>query len=451
MYVKNVNGVQKAESFNSRLRQAVKSGNIETIRNLFAVKNFVNAKDAKGRTALHYAAMSSDSTKIVTALIQAGASCLSADCENKDARKYAAEANNTEALNVMRSLLGMTPFHIAAELGDIGQLATLLAGGADIESRDHKGLTPLVYAVVALQPEAVKFLLDQGASVNIDNVYDLSPIHWAAALGEIEMLTLLLKYGNVDLQGCNGITPLIFAVEMNQVDTIKLLLEQGANVNLADDDGYLPIHAAARIGEIEMVKMLLEAGASLDSRMIDGLTPLDFAVVCEKSETVQFILDNYANDNVDEESPEEWSDAPELVHHTVGVTDKGRYAKIKAILDCPDKRRWCCAVHFRPREEKECSKFFRPHHIGAVMLCVGHAADATSFQTLARWFLQRYVINFEMSESCESPVGSLPVDIEARCRNLENLPLDEFRDKNFIDPVVYLVAPVIARYGRRLV
>jgi ankyrin repeat protein len=69
--------------------------------------------------------------------------------------------------------------------------------------------------------------------------------------------------------------PLSWAAERGHVDTVKLLLERGAEVDSKDNDGRTPLSWAARRPEA-VVKLLLERGAELDSKDNYGRTPLSW-------------------------------------------------------------------------------------------------------------------------------------------------------------------------------
>jgi len=81
-----------------------------------------------------------------------------------------------------------------------------------------------------------------------------------------------------------GYTPLIWAVQFNRLDVIKLLLEHGADADLCDAQGYTPLHWACRYADnrTAIALFLLEAGADAGSRRHDGKTLLEAA--CELHE-----------------------------------------------------------------------------------------------------------------------------------------------------------------------
>jgi uncharacterized protein len=60
-------------------------------------------------------------------------------------------------------------------------------------------------------------------------------------------------------------------------ETVRLLIEQGADVNMAQSGGYTPLHQAAANGRADLAQMLLEAGANPACVCHQGKTPADYA------------------------------------------------------------------------------------------------------------------------------------------------------------------------------
>ena len=72
-------------------------------------------------------------------------------------------------------------------------------------------------------------------------------------------------------------TCLMFAVDSEFLDKVKILLNAGADVNLQDIEGDTALHYTAYSGNIEILKLLLENNADKSIRNKDGETALDVA------------------------------------------------------------------------------------------------------------------------------------------------------------------------------
>ena len=75
-----------------------------------------------------------------------------------------------------------------------------------------------------------------------------------------------------------GQTPLHRAVEKNDFQTSKRLLEQGANPNQENDNGDVPLHSAAHQGHLQIIKALIERGAIVDRKNAKGVSPKKMAL-----------------------------------------------------------------------------------------------------------------------------------------------------------------------------
>jgi len=91
---------------------------------------------------------------------------------------------------------GFSLLHAASWHCEIELMNVLLDKGADIESEDENAMTPLFYAIRSSKLEAVSFLLERGAKVNIYDIEEgRTPLHHAALHGKTKILRVLLDAG----------------------------------------------------------------------------------------------------------------------------------------------------------------------------------------------------------------------------------------------------------------
>ncbi len=122
-----------------------------------------------------------------------------------------------------------TTLHQAAELGNPDIVKALLDRGANINSTDAYGLTPLHLAVLNKRLEAVQALLDKSAYVNAQDSYQRSPLHHAAAGGYLAIVEALVSKGaDVNAKSKFGYTPLHLARLNNHTAVINFLLGKQA-------------------------------------------------------------------------------------------------------------------------------------------------------------------------------------------------------------------------------
>ena len=151
--------------------EAASRGDKAAIQKLVAQRADVNAAQADGATALHWAVFRSDK-EMVDLLIKAGANPKVANRE------------------------GSTPLWLASVNGDAAILTSLLNGGADANEKLPLGRTPLMAASRTGNLEAMKVLLDKGAKVNVaETLRGTTPLMWAADEGHAPAIQLLLQRG----------------------------------------------------------------------------------------------------------------------------------------------------------------------------------------------------------------------------------------------------------------
>jgi ankyrin repeat protein len=120
----------------------------------------------------------------------------------------------------------------------------------------------------------------------------------ASEKGDVEKVKKLLKEGaNVNAKDKIGRSPLHKAAFYRHIEIVKLLIENGANVNAKDNYGYTPLHDAAISGHIEIVKLLIENGAYVNAKSYLDWTPLHYAAFYGHIEIVKLLIEKGANVN----------------------------------------------------------------------------------------------------------------------------------------------------------
>ncbi|MCL7035158.1 hypothetical protein MKW94_008251, partial [Papaver nudicaule] len=125
---------------------------------------------------------------------------------------------------------GYRALHYAAIGGSMNVLKYLLEEmKVDIDVKDGSGQTPLSCAAREGRLAAVEYLIQMGANPEITDDSNASPLHAAAVKGHKDILPLLLSKGiNVDVMSDYG-AALHLAVASGHHETVKVLLDHGAN------------------------------------------------------------------------------------------------------------------------------------------------------------------------------------------------------------------------------
>ncbi|XP_077389334.1 cyclin-dependent kinase 4 inhibitor C [Festucalex cinctus] len=133
-------------------------------------------------------------------------------------------------------------------------------------------------------------LLQKGAAVNGRNKFQRTALQ-VVKLGSTAVVEALLKVGaDPDLRDPKlGLTLIHDAAREGFADTVKTLLDHGADANLADVHGNLPLHLAAKWGRVEVIKVLLGATADPVKVNSDGDTAEQLALRYKWNETAACI------------------------------------------------------------------------------------------------------------------------------------------------------------------
>ena len=293
-----------AQSDDLRLIEAVKRQDAVVVRVLVSEAD-VNATQADGATALHWAAYRDD---LATArlLIDAGAVAgasnelgvtpLALACENANAAMVemllAAGADATAAVGSGETLLMS-----CARTGSVAAVRALVAGGADVNAREPtENQTALMWAVAERHPAVVEVLLDSGADVHARSRVRRKVIS-RRLQSELKYGELGRRYGtDAEETSIGGFTPLLFAARQGDIESARLLLAAGASVNDTAPDGASVLVVATHSGHGMLAKFLLGHGADPNGAAA-GYTALHAAVLTGDREVIEALLAHGARPN----------------------------------------------------------------------------------------------------------------------------------------------------------
>ena len=122
-----------------------------------------------------------------------------------------------------------------------------------------------------------------------------TPLQWALFVGQVEVVRLLLERGADPNIGSSSGTPLQTAVVSGNTEIVGLLLAHGAEPNQGDRS--TPLTAAAQKGSIEMIEMLLAQGADPGFATYEGITALHEAAKAGHLEIAQRLVAQGADVN----------------------------------------------------------------------------------------------------------------------------------------------------------
>lgn len=115
--------------------------------------------------------------------------------------------------------------------------------------------------------------------INKPDERGFTPLIWASAFGEIETVRFLLDWGaNPHILAKERESALSLASMGGYTDIVRLLLERDVDINTYDWNGGTPLLYAVRGNHVKCVEALLARGADLTTEADSGYTPMDLAV-----------------------------------------------------------------------------------------------------------------------------------------------------------------------------
>ncbi|XP_073796424.1 transient receptor potential cation channel subfamily A member 1b isoform X1 [Danio rerio] len=272
----HINYLDKSKS--TPLHLAVRGGNIEVIK-LCILKGAKVEQHQSGKcTALHFAC-SQGSLEAVKIMLSS--------------------YNRTEDIVNIRDGANRTPLHRATLFDHVELAEYLISKGAEIDSIDCKGLSPLLLASSCSAWKTVAYLLSIGADFKIKEKTGRNFLHFVILqpkglknLPETVLQSTAVKemLSDEDVEGC---TPLHYACKLGIHDSVKNML--GLNICLGQKsrEKKSALHFAAEYGRINTCHRLLET--LTDSKMLNdwdekGLTPLHLASRAGHAQVVDLLL-----------------------------------------------------------------------------------------------------------------------------------------------------------------
>jgi uncharacterized protein len=260
----------------ARLADAAQRSDREAVRTLIQQKADLNAAQADGMTALHWATRQND-LDTVQVLIKAGAK-----------------------VDVV-TRYGVTPFHLACVNGNAAMIDAFLKAGVNPNSANSGGETALMTATRTGNVDAMKVLIDRGAVVNAkEEVRGQTALMWSV-LENHPLAAMLLIQKGADI---NAQTAVVIpdGTTGEPQGTSGDIGAHGPGIYRpraipAPSGGMTALNFAAREGNMEMARILLDAKADINLPAANGSTPLIVATINNHIQLALFLVDRGADVN----------------------------------------------------------------------------------------------------------------------------------------------------------
>ena len=302
------------------LHVASQHGHANAARLLLEHGADVHALNNNHSTPLHFAS-ESGYAEAARVLLEHGADVHALNNNRSTPLHFVSQHGEAEAARVLlehgaivdaRDDDDSTPLHVASQCGNAKVARLLLEHGADIHVRNKTDQTPqnLLLAMRSNKLpdgnddddiDTIRFFLEPGADVDaVDNNHS-TLLHRASYHGNVKFAQLLLeRCANINARNKKGHTPLHrVLVGLNDdfgasyFDTVRLLLEHGADVDALDDARWTPLHVASENCCAKATRLLLEYGASVHFQNNQGQTPSQVVSIRGDHEAITRMLSEH--------------------------------------------------------------------------------------------------------------------------------------------------------------
>jgi len=249
-----------------------------------------------GCNILHFASMTGN-FEMVKALVDSGCVIDYVSSRNETALAMSLSVKNAEISRYLFSIgaSAKMPEKREAELFECALACGCDDIASDIMKKSGKDVIFLPALIKFKKLDAVKKIIEAGAAVDqkVGNHYLVSHAAREGAMNELKYF--IEKGASINVRDVEDRTPLLHAALAGGLDSIKFLVEKGADLNAKDSDRNTPLMLSARCGSLDSVKFFREKGQDVNQMNKKGMTPLIAACMAGNADLVSYLLSSGAS------------------------------------------------------------------------------------------------------------------------------------------------------------
>lgn len=188
---------------------------------------------------------------------------------------------------------GNYPLLLAVEKGFLEIVDLFITHEINLYVEDPHGFNSVILAAEQNHPEVLQLLLDSGADINVEDKAERTALDWAIIMQSTEAEEILRE--NDAPTGAEK--SFIAAIQTNNTEAVRALLDKGADVNEPAYTSKTPLHYASHSRNMEILKFILSKGADVEARTEQGFTPLGYAVGLNHPDNCRALLEAGADVN----------------------------------------------------------------------------------------------------------------------------------------------------------
>ena len=183
-------------------------------------------------------------------------------------------------------------FHRYITVGDYDNVKKQLGLGMSPDQEISNKITPLMTAALENRVDIIKLLIEKKATIDAQSAKGWTAVSCAADQGQLEALKLLIDHkANINLRLQGDENAVFKALSGNNPKCAKLLLLNGAEVGTPTKSGLTELMVAADIGDLESTKLLLNKFNNINETNHYGETALIRATIKGHQDVVAYLLE----------------------------------------------------------------------------------------------------------------------------------------------------------------
>ncbi|OUM59098.1 hypothetical protein PIROE2DRAFT_63981 [Piromyces sp. E2] len=291
-------------------------------------------------------------------------------------------------------------------INDKELLNILIPKYINVDMVDENGYTPLVYAVDSQNQSLMKYLLDNGADINLSNKI-IEVIRLIIEQNKIDLLNYLVSNDlNVNMKDSNGNTLLVYAIQLKNETFINYLMECGSN----DEQGNSILYYSIKYGNETVFKHLIDSGADTQNIEIEIMNGLKNY---HNLNILKILIANHFDINREDES------GKTLLSYAIQKEDE---TKVKDLINCG------AYIRNVDREINNVLKYC--HNINILKLLKNNNFDIDMRDRYGKTLLihaiqendlqmVKNLINCDVNVNKEDNYGNTPLDVAIESENVD--------------------------------
>lgn len=212
------------------------------------------------------------------------------------------------ANDTIRNCYSEGPVHVAVRCGHLEVVETFIYKGCDLLLQDGTGFTPQLIARKYGHSDIAELLKESSSAGDLagcrvtdeeDRQSGSKLLRLAIELGDTTFCQSVVRESvsiGSRMLDCEGLTPVLYALKLGQLEIAEILILEGASVAEADDTsffrGWTPFHDAALLGRVQILRALIEKAPRTLMRCCQPVHPIHLAIANGHIECVQLIIDH---------------------------------------------------------------------------------------------------------------------------------------------------------------